>query len=464
MHKEGTAMQFERNSLAALRRTSILIAILLVVPVVVSGILAAATREKTLYQFQGGSDGWFPAASMIAGKNGNLYGATMEDGTTKHCEGQGAGGCGTIFQLAPPTRSGGMWTETVLYRFHGGKEDGAFPASPMIFDADGNLYGATSGGGLQQGCTSGCGTVFELSPPSTPGAGWTETILHLFKGVPSGRGDGDAANPNNVVLGSDGNIYGTAYSGGHCVTDETGTYCYGAVFELKRPANPNGAWTEKLLSIFRGPTGAPQGAILDKTGNLYGTAVWGAYGFGEVFQLVPAAHGFWTRNNIYSFHDAPDGAFPVNGLAMDSAGNLYGATLGGGNGVPGLGTLFELQPPPNQGGAWTESVLYAFGTGSDGNSPATGPILDGAGNIYGATDGGGMHNFGTVFKLKRGSAGVWTEKILYSFLGRANGAAPYGGLNFGKFGALYGTTPTGGTLGAGGCAIDGCGTIFRVAP
>jgi hypothetical protein len=75
-----------------------------------------------------------------------------------------------------------------------------------------------------------------------------------------------------------------------------------------------------------------------------------------------------------------------------------------------------------------------------------------------------MHNFGTVFKLKRGSAGVWTEKILYSFLGRANGAAPYSGLNFGKFGALYGTTPTGGTLGAGGCAIDGCGTIFRVAP
>jgi uncharacterized repeat protein (TIGR03803 family) len=314
MHKEGTAMQFERNSLAALRRTSILIAILLAVPVVVSGTPAAATREKTLYQFQGGSDGWFPAASMIAGKNGNLYGATMEGGTTKHCEGQGAGGCGTIFQLAPPTRSGGMWTETVLYRFHGGKEDGAFPASPMIFDADGNLYGATSGGGLQQGCTSGCGTVFELSPPSTPGAGWTETILHLFKGVPSGRGDGDAADPNNVVLGSDGNIYGTAYSGGHCVTDETGTYCYGAVFELKRPANPNGVWTEKLLSIFRGPTGAPQGAILDKTGNLYGTAVWGAYGFGEVFQLVPAAHGFWTRNNIYSFHDAPDGAFPVNGL------------------------------------------------------------------------------------------------------------------------------------------------------
>jgi uncharacterized repeat protein (TIGR03803 family) len=306
-------MQYERNLFTVLRVASVTSATLMCLLIFTSDARAAGTKEKMLYQFQGGGDGWNPAASMIADEHGNLYGTTMDGGTTKDCEGQGAGGCGAVFQLKPPAHLADRWTETVLYRFQGGNADGAFPYAPMIADQDGNLYGATSGGGLQPGCTGGCGTVFELSPPSTPGGSWTETILHLFKGVPSGRGDGDAAEPNNVVFGSDGNLYGTAYSGGHCYTDETGTYCYGAVFELKRPANPNGAWTEKILSVFRGPTGGPQGAIFDKTGNLYATAGWGAYGFGEVFQLLPAAHGYWTRNNVYSFHDAPDGAFPVNG-------------------------------------------------------------------------------------------------------------------------------------------------------
>jgi uncharacterized repeat protein (TIGR03803 family) len=430
------------------------------------GALAASTTAKPVYAFKGGSDGWYPSASMIADKNGNLYGTTFEGGASANCEGQGALGCGTVFELTPPAHVGGAWTETVLYTFQG-SADGAFPEALMIFDQAGNLYGATSGGGFATRCSGGCGVIFELSPPSAPGGAWTETVLHLFTGVPSGQGNGDVAWPNNIVLGSDGDIYGMGYNGGHCFSNETGTHCYGAVFELQRPAGPAGAWHETILYIFKGPAGGPQSAIFDRSGNLYGSAAGGPLGFGVIFQLTPTANGPWTYNDIHDFRDAPDGAFVVNGLAMDPARNIYGATLGGGNGVPGDGSVFELQPPASQGGPWTESVLYTFANGTVGNSPATGPVLDRAGNLYGAVDGGGAFNFGAVYKLTPASGSPWTETILYNFLGGANGAAPIGGLNFGKFGALYGTTESGGIEGPDCKNADTgerCGLVFTVAP
>ena len=439
-------------------------------PVLCMGVLICAAAalcrsavEQTLYQFQGGTNGWYPSAAMVADDAGNLYGTMLEGGTVGSCEGQGDG-CGTVFELKPPSQRGGEWTHSVIYTFLG--NDGAAPQDPLITDGQGNLYGATDEGGLTDGCQpGGCGVVFRLSPPAKKGGAWTEVVLHYFEGVPSGNGLGDAAEPNNIVLGSDGNLYGMAYSGGDCATGEGGTVCSGAVFELERPANPSGTWKEKLLYIFnvRSGTGSPQNAFFDKFGNLDGTLGGGAFGFGEVFSLTPTAHGAWTLTSLHDFTGAPDGAFPNQGLAIDAAGNVYGTTGGGGDNEPGDGTVYELEPPAQQGGAWTESVIFTFTGITTGYCPENGPIMDGAGNLYGTTASGGGSDFGLIFKLTPQQGGGWSESTLYSFPGGSGGEAPIT-LNFGKSGAIFGTSSLGGTNGKGECGVLTCGFVFGVAP
>ena len=89
-------------------------------------------------------------------------------------------GCGTVFKLAPAS---GGWTETVLYTFTGGS-DGGEPYARLLSDAAGNLYGTTLlGGNIGSACSSGCGTVFKLTPGS---GGWTESVLYAFAGGTDG--------------------------------------------------------------------------------------------------------------------------------------------------------------------------------------------------------------------------------------------------------------------------------------
>jgi hypothetical protein len=133
------------------------------------GFVSAASaewKEKVLYSFQGGNDGQTPAGGVVFDKAGNLYGVTNEGGST--CP---APGCGTIFQLAPPTQRGGTWTETILYGFNG--TGGSTPVGGAIIDGNGNLYGTTAYGGsgtcLLFGDNVGCGVVYELSPPMQNG-------------------------------------------------------------------------------------------------------------------------------------------------------------------------------------------------------------------------------------------------------------------------------------------------------
>jgi len=210
------------------------------------------------------------------------------------------------------------------------------------------------------------------------------------------------------------------------------------------------------------------GVIADADGNLYGTTMYGGTacgtdGCGTVFELTPSNGGStWTESVLYSFQGAPDGAFPAGALVFDKKGNLYGTTSGGGT-FRG-GTIFQLSPPAEQGGAWTETVLYDFAAPNDGYFPVT-LAIDGLGNLYGA-EPGYPGSFGNVFEFSppASKGGNWSFNVLYQFKGGAkhDGTRPVGGLVYSPWGNIYGVTAAGGT--GSGCNADGCGTAFQLAP
>jgi uncharacterized repeat protein (TIGR03803 family) len=225
------------------------------------------------------------------------------------------------------------------------------------------------------------------------------------------------------------------------------------------------------------PTG---GVVRDSAGNLYGaTPIGGAAttqpciqpnseGCGVIYRLTPTGSGGWKESVIHTFTSAPDGSTPMGNLVMDGAGNLYGTTEYGGSGCPGFygcGTVFELSPSGS--GTWTETILYDFAAGTDGNYPEAGVISDSAGNLYGTTAFGGNSGCntlgcGTVFELTN-SAGTWTKTILYVFQDGLDGGEPESPVTMDSAGNLYGTAPIGGDT--TGCNPPyGCGTIYELSP
>jgi hypothetical protein len=369
-----------------------------------------------------------------------------------------------VVMLALGASASAEWKERVLYSFQGGATDGALPAGGVVFDAAGNLYGATTQGfGL---CPPAqCGSVFQLAPPVKKGDQWTETVLHAF----TGNGDGDTP-VGGLVIDSEGNLYGTAgYGGtGDCVLLGTKVGC-GIVYQVSPPQTKSGAWTETVLYSFQGGKDGylPVGDVtFDKAGNLYGaTQYGGGYGScnspyyqycGTIFRLTPpkTKGGKWRERVLYSFKSGTDGANPNGGLVFDSEGAIYGTTYAGGNqnckadASVGCGTAFELKPPADKGAAWKETVLRRF-TADEGNSSA-GVIFDRKGDLYGTT-------VGIVFKLVPPStkSGRWRETILQSFNNDAYG--PKGALIFDQRGNLYGTTFVG-----GGKSLQG--SVFILKP
>ena len=289
----------------------------------------------------------------------------------------------------------------------------------------------------------------------TDAAAQTLTTLYAFPGPLS---DG-AELRGGLMADAAGNLYGTTYGGG------SGNG-YGTIFKL----TPTG--TEIVLHRFTGDDGAGPAAALiaDAAGNLYGTTAYGGPFYGTVFKLTLNPDGSYTHSVLHHFAGYPsDGASPKD-LVADAAGNLYGiTTAGGGNacGVDdtfGCGTVFKLTPNPD--GTYSESVLYNFTGGSDGQYPFGGLIADAAGNLYGTTfygggsgcDGSGC---GTVFELKLNPDGTYTERMLHSFIGDRDGAGPAAGLLTDAVGNLYGTTSEGG--GSHAC-LTGCGTVFTLTP
>ncbi len=133
--------------------------------------------QKVIYRFGGyPSDGSHPHAGVIFDEAGNLYGTTFQGGGGS-CLGEGFGtavGCGTVFELSPKA---GAWSESVLYAFTSFQSDGALPSGGLLFDQAGNLFGTTQHGGGGLGCDY-CGTVFELSP--AVGGGWSKSLAFVF--------------------------------------------------------------------------------------------------------------------------------------------------------------------------------------------------------------------------------------------------------------------------------------------
>jgi len=223
------------------------------------------------------------------------------------------------------------------------------------------------------------------------------------------------------------------------------------------PGAAQAAWRVELLTSFTGSNGEfPQAALIrDTAGNLYGTTVSGGnFGQGTVFKLVPPAAGAtaWTETVLASF-TGTKGKSPFARLIFDAAGNLYGTTDAGGKYDDG--TIFELSPPATGKTAWTETILASF-NGTNGAHPFGSLIFDAAGNLYGTTtQGGAGSNGGTVFKLAPPAAGqtAWTETVLASFA-KPGGTDPEAGVIFDKKGNLYGTTTSGGQG----------GTVFELSP
>ncbi len=409
---------------------------------------ANAQTEHILHRFTSiEGDGAIPEAALISDAAGNLYGTTFYGGALPRCSiNQVNVGCGMVLMVSPPSSQGAAWKETLLHEFTGGP-DGEFPSGPLVLDKAGNLYGATSQGGA-----SSRGTIFELSPPFSPGGQWAETILWTFNGD-------DAAPGGTLVLDSQGNLYGTAGSGGG------GGNC-GTVFELT-PAG-NGGWTETILYAFKNKQDGcnPQsGLIPDSQGNFYGTT--GSYD-GTVFRLSPSQSGNWRKTTLHTFEGNVDGKYPFGAVTIHK-GALYGTTRSGGDsgcGGQGCGTVFQITS------AGVYSIIHRFVEDTtDGILPVAGLIADGNGNLYGTAQNGGgsiycgSYGCGAIFELTPPAVqgGTWTETTLYSFSNfDGDGETPQGALLLDKRGVLFGTTADGGD---GDCSINGsvgCGTVFAL--
>ena len=399
---------------------------------------AQAQTFNVIHTFTGGDDGYQPTGTLTLDRAGNLYGTTTD-----------LGGPGTVFQLK---RSNGSWILNTLYTFLN-STDGFLPFGGVVFGPNGTLYGTTYEGGTGSGggqCQQGCGTVFNLTPPAracrTALCGWTESAIYSF------QGGSDGIDPNaSLVFDQAGALYGTTPRGG--LAGE------GIVFQLTLHS---GEWTENILHTFTGigsdGSYPATGMIFDSAGNLYGTTVdGGSFSAGTVFQLAPSGSG-WTTSTVHDFDGGNGGAGPLGALTFDGSGKFYGTTSGGG--LDDSGTVFELT---FSGGTWSFAVLYSVPAGSDNSGPQGNLAMDAAGNLYGATYDAGAHHDGNVFKLTPINGG-WTYTSLHDFTGGADGANPLSGVTLDSNGNLYGTTTLGGMQGGNNCNTLGCGVVWEITP
>ncbi len=265
-------------------------------------------KLTVLHAFTGGADGGQPRAGLLRDNVGNLFGTTTTGGT----------GSGVVFKIAPNGK------ESILHTFSGG-QGGWYPEGDLVRDKAGNFYGSVLGG------ASDYGAVFVLSPSRD------YSIFYSFPGGSSG-----AYPIGRLAFDSQGNLYGATQNGG------SSCYC-GVVFKLDKSGH------ETVLHSF---TGSPDGAYpelgiaRDRAGNIYGTTYGGGsdsssclgLGCGTVYKVDAKR----KETVLHSFTGGSDGRIPFGGLILDKSGNLYGTAPGGGNlscfQGNGCGVVFKLTP------------------------------------------------------------------------------------------------------------------------
>jgi uncharacterized repeat protein (TIGR03803 family) len=372
-------------------------------------------------------------------------------------------------------------TGHVLHDFTG-DNDGSTPMGLVAVDHAGNVYGSTPYGGISSGsceAIGGCGMVFRAT--NRNGA-FTYAPLYFFHGS-------DGAQPfAGVTIGPDGAVYGTTLSGG--------TGGDGTVFRLTPPPTfcrmVLCSWDE---TVIYNPSGSDPGllfagVVFDNAGNIYGASFsGGTFGMGAVYKLSPAGGGNYTETTLYSFTGGDDGGNSMTNVAIDAAGDLYGATTFGG--ADGRGTVFKLV---HAASGYTFELLHTFTGGQDGGMPEGSVVLDSAGNLYGATGdlgglfqitpagtfsvidtmagslqspinidaagniygityGGGQYGNGSAFKDTY-SDGTWTHNVVFSFEGQFGGL-PLSDVGLDSSGNMYVTASFGG---------ESQGTLVQVVP
>jgi uncharacterized repeat protein (TIGR03803 family) len=413
------------------------------VPVVAAALLAATAMlpqlaaaqlvsYTTFHSMSGeaGEDGQGPNGELVSDTNGNQYGTSYYLGvTTFRCECKISG---TVFKLLP------KGLPTTLHTFSG--PDGEAPSTGLTLGNDGYLYGMTAGGGDYGG-----GVVYKVNRPGT-----SFTVLHSFNGP---AGDGAMPWHGQLVLGTDGNFYGTTMNGG--------AHGQGVVFRM----TPAGAVT--VLHHFAGGAtdgSHPRGGLMQASdGNLYGTTLCGgahdaASGCsGTVYRITPA--GAFTL--LHSFDADParqTGALP-QATVTQAGGMLVGTTTAGG--TAGFGTVFRMAL---DGSGYATVHDFAGGVmgatpNADGAAPVGRLLLGADGFLYGTTSLGGTNatiypkGDGTIFRVS--STGVYA--VLQSLGSSAtDGVHPLAGLNQGSDGTIYGSAETGGA--------NQTGSIFKFTP
>ncbi len=348
-------------------------------------------------------------------------------------------GCGTVFKLTP---SGSGYTERILFRFHGGS-NGESPDGGLIVDSAGALYGTTLGG--SSGCPPSCGTVYKLAHTK---AGYVHDVLYQFKGGSDGYGA-----YGGLTVDAAGTLYGT--------TAEGGAYGAGTAYKLT-PAISG----YKKSTLFSFPTSGDSeplaSLLLGKRGALYGTAL-----FSSVFELTPTSSGYVVRT-LHKLSGPPDGSLPYAPVITGPDGAFYGTTYEGGTHHckyhVGCGTAYKLSPTKS---GYSETV-FSFAN-DDGAYPLTALLLAKDGALYGTTTGGGFkcpgrepsYGCGVAFKLEPAGLG-FKETVLYKFTDGSDGAVPSSPLIADASGALYGAAGGGGA-GRRKCQ-GGCGLIFKLVP
>ncbi len=366
--------------------------------VIATSITSPAQTFTKLADFDG-TNGAYPTASLIQATDGNFYGTTYNGGSSDNCP----GGCGTVFEI---TSDG---TLTTLYSFcpQYGCADGSYSYAGLVQASDGNFYGTTERGGVNQ-----VGTVYKITPEGVL------TTLHSFD-----YADGDYPDAG-LVQATDGNFYGTTVGGGG--------YGDGTVFKI----TPEG--TLITLHSFDSTDGYfPYAGLVQGTdGNFYGTAFGGgANAYGTVFKITPGG----TLTTLHDFN-GEDGSFPVAGLVQATDGDFYGTADDGG--TKDDGTVFKITPEG------TLTTLHSF-EGTDGHQPYASLVQATDGDFYGTTNTGGVNNDGTVFKITPEGTLSTLHSFDFTDGTRANGLVQARDGNF------YGTTYLGG-------ALD-LGTVFKLS-